>query len=292
MGGEEGPGDQATALRRGFELGRAAHGALGLAPEEYSRRVLALVEGRLRRAGVPVAAEGMAEALSRSDLADLYLAVACEAGTAGAWERFSGAYGRVIVALAVRRGASAAEAEELAGEIPGELFTPPPRGGARTRLGTYDGSGSLSGWLAVIVQRRLADRWRAASREPPPPRPPPPEPDPHAAAGDRETLARFEEAFREAWADFAPQEALALLLRYRDGLPQTEIARVLGVGEPRVSRVLSGASARIRVAILRRLGSLPVEGERDPARVLAALEGAVARILATLPPRNDSDGDG
>jgi len=270
-------------LRRGFEEGRAAHGPLPLPFETFERRALALTDRRLRRAGGTPAPGEVEEALSRAALGDLFLAVACEEGTPGAWDRFAAFYGRTLVALAVRRGAANAEAEELAREIPGELFTPPPSGGTRTRLGTFDGAGSLAGWLAVIVQRRLVDRRRAAVRTVPladTDRPDGSAPDPASAAADAETGRLLGEGLREGWAALADREALALLLKYRDGVSQTAIAGILGVGEPRVSRMIAAASEKLRAAVIRRTG-------RDAHQAAGGLERTVAGFLATLPPRPD-----
>jgi len=283
-------GDLPALLLRGFEEGRVAHGPLALPFEVFARRAEDLAARRLRAAGADPSPEETAALLSRAALADLFLASACEEGVAGAWERFVGAFERMIVALAVRRGASKAEAGELAREIPGELFAPPAGGGSRTRLGTFDGAGSLAAWLGVIVQRRLADRRRSADRTEPVPvadAPDPGSPDPADLAVDAETGRLLEEAFREAWADLTARETLVLLFRYRDGLPQTEIARVLGVGEPRVSRMLSVAAGKIRASVVRRIGRDPSAGDRDPDRAWAALERAVAGFLATPPPSPD-----
>ena len=271
------------ALRRGYEEGRSVHGPLALSYEAFAARAMDLTRRRLERLGGPPAPAEVDEALARAALGDLFLAVACEEGTPGAWERFTAAFGRTLVALAIRRGASSAEAEDLAREIPGELFTPPPRGGCRTRLGTFDGAGSLTGWLAVIVQRRLADRRRAAARTAPgegPERADRSLPDPADTAADAETALLLGEALREGWATLTDREALALLLRIRDGVPQVDIARILGVGEPRVSRMISGASEKLRACVVRRIG-------RDAPRDSPGLERAVAGFLATLPSLRD-----
>jgi RNA polymerase sigma factor (sigma-70 family) len=288
------PAGHALVLRRGYAEGRAAHGPLALSFDAYARRAVDLAEKRLRRAGAAATREEVAEALSKAALADLYLAVACEEGAPGAWEAFTARFGPTLIAMAVRRGASRGEAEELAREIPGEIYAPPPGGGARTRLGTFDGSGSLAGWLAMIVHRRLVDRRRASAREAPSEAAidgvaarPDADGDPAGAAGDAETARRFEEAFRAAWATLTPRESLAILLRFRDGLAQKEIARLLEVGEPRVSRILAGAADRIREAVGRIAGLRPEEEDLGSERLRAALRDVVAESLATGAPPSD-----
>ncbi len=147
----------------------------------------------------------------------------------------------------------------------------------------------------MIVGRRLADRRRAADRPATGEEPAAPErlaPDPAAAAVEAETGLRFEEAFRGAWSALTEREALVLLFKFRDGLPQTEIARVLGVGEPRVSRMISGASEKIRMAVLRRIGSGAGAEEPDAGPAWEALSRAVAGFLATLPRSSDPSASG
>ena len=59
-----------------------------------------------------------------------------------------------------RRGAAVDEAEAIADDTLSTLATPPPRGGARTRIGTYDGRGALKSWLSTVAWRQLITTWR------------------------------------------------------------------------------------------------------------------------------------
>lgn len=310
------PADFEEVLRRGYDEGRAVHGALPLPFEAFARRALALAERRLGRTGAaagppgecraalgqpdPGTREALAEVLAKAALGDLFLAAACEEGVPGAWETFTARYGPTLVALAIRRGASRAEAEELAREIPGELYAAPPGGGARTRLGTFDGTGSLAAWLGMIVHRRIVDRRRDSARSRVSAEaiaaegaaPAAAEADPAALADDAETARRFEEAFREAWGALSPRETLAVLLRYRDALPQRSIARILDVGEPRVSRILAGAAEKIRTILARHAGLRPGEEGPGSDRLRAAFRDVVGRSLATPVPPPDPSAHG
>jgi len=286
--------DHVDVLRAGFDGGVAAHGALGLAFGRFSARALALTVRRLGRVHAARSREDVAAALARAALSDVYLAVACEDGVPGAWERFVAAYGPAIARLAARRGASRSEAEEVSHDLPGEIFTPPPGGDARTRLGTFDGAGSLLGWLAVIVQRRLVDRRRAIARGPSALDDAAPDDftraatdDPAARVAGAETGRAFALALSDAWRSITPREAVVVLLRYRDGLQQTQIARLLRIGEPRVSRTLSSAAEKIRSAVLRRVGSEPGGDDRDSRHASAEIERALAEFMATLPRSTD-----
>ena len=275
-----------AVLRRAYDAGAAEHGRFALPYETFARRVLALTERRLTRGGRSPAPGETAAALERAALADVYLAVACDERAPLAWERFVLRFEPLLVAMAVRRGASHSEAEQIARDLPGQLFTPPDDGSARTRLGTFDGSGSLSGWLAVIVARRIADARRAAAR---PHAPLDPDTaareadDPVAAAIGSESARRFADAVGSAWRRLTPRESLALLLLHRDGLSQSQIARAMAVGEPRVSRIVAVATEKLRAAVSRDVGAAG-----DDAATWVALRAAAAKSLASLPRSTDS----
>ncbi len=274
-------------LRHAYDAGVAEHGPLALTYETFARRVLALTERRLSRGGRVPAAGDVAAALEKAALADVYLAVACDERVPEAWERFARRFEPLLVAMALRRGASRAAAEQIARDLPGQLFTPPEDGSARTRLGTFDGSGSLSGWLAVIVARRVVDVLRAGARAQEtldPDTAARSAEDPVAAAIGSEAARRFGEAVDEAWRSLTPRESLALLLLHRDGLSQSQIARTMDVGEPRVSRIVAAATEKLRAAVARRLAP----GAADDAATWVALRAALAKSLATLPRSPDS----
>jgi RNA polymerase sigma factor (sigma-70 family) len=277
-----------AVLRRAFDAGVAEHGPLALSFETFASRVLALTARRLARGGRRPAPDETAAALERAALPDVFLAVACDERVAGSWERLASRCEPLAVAMAMRRGASRAEAEQIARDLPGQLFTPPDDGSARTRLGTFDGSGSLSGWLAVIVARRVADVRRAARPQAalPPDAAARDAEDPLAAAIGREAAGRFTEAVDAAWRSLTPREALALLLLHRDGLAQSQIARVMAVGEPRVSRIVAAATGKLRAAVARSAGS--GNGAAGDAATWVALRAAAAKSLATLPRSPDS----
>ncbi|HKB16926.1 MAG TPA: hypothetical protein VKF62_12740, partial [Planctomycetota bacterium] len=142
-------------LRHAFESGAGEYGTLPLSLHTFARRALELARRRLLRSGVPDSPERLGEVLERVAGADLYLSIACEEGLGAAWEVFTARFVPRIKALALWRGASPSEAEDLAQDLPGHLAAPPRGGHARTRLGTYNGAVSLFDWLAVIVFQRL-----------------------------------------------------------------------------------------------------------------------------------------
>lgn len=285
--GSPGPGEVLRDLPPGLEAvlrrlhrdGEAEHGALALSYERFAGRVVARV---CRRLGDPRPSPGrIGEALEKLAGADLYLAIACDERVPGSWERFSERFVPRLWKLARSRGAPEEEAEELVRDLTGDLLAPPHSGGARTRLGTFGGSGCLFAWLSVILIRAQADRARSrrpASLEPEEEQAlaAGPATDPIVAAGDTEDARRISVALDSGWERLTDREALAVLYVYHDGLSQKEAARALGIGAPRVCRLLEAALGKLRQAIQPMAGSLPGPGPgRD--RVLKALLGLAER---------------
>ncbi len=270
----------AAALAAAFERGRDAHAGLELAGPLFDEGVLSRVRRRMERAGIPAAGAMLSAAIERLAAADLYLAIACDERIPSAWERFDSLHRPRLCEQARRAGADAELAEELAAEVLAELCAPADSG-ARTRLGRYDGAGSLDGWLAVVVRHRLVDRARARpSGEPLRRLPDPRAPSPPAAAISVEASERFAGCVRAAFSRLTPKEALAVQFRYADDLPLRRIAGLLGVGEPRVSRLVQAGVERLREWMRRCWQFLVAEsgGSRPLAdllhEVLAAGRGA------------------
>jgi RNA polymerase sigma factor (sigma-70 family) len=266
-----------AALAAAFERGRIAHPSCSLARAVFDEEVLVRVRRRFAGAAHSGDRE-LAAAIDRLASADVYLALACEHGVPGAWERFDARHRPRLREQARRLGAASDLAEELAADVLAELCAPPAERGARTRLSRYDGSGSLEAWLALIVRHRLVDRVRvrrpAAGPGAGPERAFDCLPDPSAGSPDQaaiagESAALFVECAREAFAHLTPKESLALQFRYADELAQKKIAGLLGVGEPRVTRLLQAAVERLR------------EGLRRCWRFLVS-EGGGTRPLAEL----------
>jgi DNA-directed RNA polymerase specialized sigma24 family protein len=248
------PGTTDPALDRALAVhhaqGRARHPSIDLPLATFTEAAGELSRRRLVRQGIAPTSALLVAAVERAAGADLYLAVACDGGVAGAWERFLHLYGPRLVALASARGLAPADADEVGHDVLHDLSAPAPAAPARTLLGTYDGAGSLFGWLATILVRRL---WQRARRRTAPSAGGLPEAsartaDPVDAAIDAETARRLRAAVAAATARCTPIELLALLGVHRHGWTQGEVARVLGVGRPRVSRLVARAVRRIRAA--------------------------------------------
>jgi RNA polymerase sigma factor (sigma-70 family) len=259
-----GAGGVADRVREAHERGRAEHPAFALPLDGFARLAGAAAAAGPRHPG------------------DLYLAAACAAGIEAAWEALRRDLLPGVRALLVRRGVPSAEAEAVVAELPGHLVAPGRDGDGAPRIAGFRGESRLATWLSVVAWRRANERrdggrrlvaldaaggavdGRAT---------------PLTAALGAELAARFEAALHAAWGALTPRECLALLLRYRDGLPQGEIARMLGVGEPRVSRLLAAGLRRLREEVHRVLGETPAPGVAGEP--WEALREAVRRRLAT-----------
>ena len=272
--------------------------------DAFSTRAADLARARVRRAGVSPTDGVVEEALERAVLEDLFLAVACEERAPGAWEAFHSRYAPRVRSLALRQGATPQQAEGLAEEMGGALLLPPARGRARTRLGTFDGTGSLAAWLAAVVAHRLADLRRARQsrsldealrREEEDGAAPDPaladsRSDPAPRAASREEAARLERAVRGALEGLTRREREAILGKYRDGLSQEDIARRMGVGSPRVSRLLAAAHGKIGRAVRAEAGGAAPEPGEDAS--WADLRDAIGVCLATPVPGDESGEEG
>ena len=278
-------------LRRAYESGRVDHEGLRLEYEAFAGNVRARLHARAERDGLRITPPRAESMLAAGRAGDLFLAAACDRGVPGAWERLAALHDGRLRRLLRHWGATEAEADQLADELPGELASTPPNQAARTRIGTYDGSGSLSSWLAVIARRRWADLARAETRQAG--ERPVRDTDTGQATPpldqlvDEESGAKLASALQEAWTRLTPRESLVLLYRFADGLPQRQIAMLLGVGPPRVSRLLKQATSKLRLCLGRHLD--PDSGNDQSWTILRAV---IAKHMATFKPSIDPPAEG
>lgn len=286
----DGPVDSASEarLRAALSASVAAHGDHGLDLGTLTARVVALAQAQLERLGLPAEPQRIHAFIERAALSDLCLASACEQGAEAAWQALHRQFARRLEGFAVKRGLCSPEAEALVQDVLGDLASPPPRAATRTLLGTYDGSGSLFGWLSVVVVRRIAGQAR---RRKPQALEALPEGEQHAAgwpqarpasgpaqaALSAEDLNDFPAAFARAFDALTAQQRFALVLKHRDGRTQREIGALLGVGEARVSRIVSAALA----GLVERLGDALGREAREDRLVWGTCAQAVARHLAS-----------
>ena len=283
-----------SKLLAALDAARTKGLAFGRTPASFEGDVRRLAARHFTTLGLDPTPERVSTYVGSAALEDLVLACACEAGDAGAWAAFDQIYRDRLIGYAVRRGVCGADADGVVSDVVGDLFAPPTRGDARSVLGTYDGSGSLFGWLAIVVLRRIAGEARrrkprsldaieeAEGGTPADARPgAAPTPSPDDALHAVETTERFADAFRRAFEGLSAQERLALVAKHRDGLTQRRAGEILGVGEARASRIVA-AGVRSLMDGLRSSG-FPGADDTDPA-LLRSLAAAIARHLARFGP--------
>src|SRR5262245_61996305 len=95
-----------------FESGRAAYSSVSLSVDAFAAAV-----ARSACTGSTLALEPVAR--------DVFLAAACEAGTAGAWEALAAEYRPRLRALVTSRGVDPAEVDELVSDLFADLALPP-----------------------------------------------------------------------------------------------------------------------------------------------------------------------
>jgi RNA polymerase sigma factor (sigma-70 family) len=246
-------------IRRVFEAGRREHGGLDLPFERF--------------------AACARKALPRIDNGDYYLAVACDQGTAGAWERLHERFRRPLAAMMRRRGAVRSDVERLLDEMWGRLAAPPARGAARTRIGTFTGRGPLLAWLATVAWRHLTDEWRARAGVGPLCGQDDPAPgawaDPALSLEQEESARAVGKVLERTWSALTLRELEVIVLKYRHRLPQVEVARVMGISPARVTRLNQSAVRRLCKAVRRHATRLPADAPQ--AELVQVLQRLLAR---------------
>jgi RNA polymerase sigma factor (sigma-70 family) len=269
------PAVHRRALARLHAAGAAAHGGILLDAATFAAHALDRANARASRDGRVPTRSALAEALRDAHGDDLYLAIACSLDVPGAWTRLLALHRERLLALATRTAGSPGAATDVVDALAGELVL--PRRDGRRAIDVYDGSVRLSTWLSMICLRRLADRWR---QRPMDLRPASSSgaPDPAVRAEREESARAVAAALGTAWQALPARHRLILLWKYRDGLAQRDIARLLDVGEPRVSRLVAAAMEPLRVAA--KAAGLDHDALGDER-----LQHEIARRLATSEPR-------
>lgn len=276
----------AETCRGVFDEGAARFPGVALAFEAFASMWAAMNVRREMR--IADAARGGKAFGAGAPPEDVFLAIACAEGVAGAWESFGREYAPRLRGLLRKHRAGDAEADDLVSDLAGYLCQPARDVEGVTRIGAYDGSSSLFSWLAVIVLRDARHRRiRIAAA-----------PQSGTALADvstrrggpahstisQEMARRFQAAIASAWESLTPRERLAVLFKHRDGLRGCDIARLLGVGEPRVTRLLEAGLDRLRDAIRRQIPDTPPGTSTPDQAAWNAMTEVLVRHLATLEP--------
>lgn len=205
-------------------------------------------------------------------ISDLVLARACAQGNERAWEHFLAIYKLPLTRAAIAITGNETQGSDLADALYAELYGLSVRktngeatseAARRCPLDSYQGRGSLIGWLRTILAQRHVDHhrrtWResslsdlAANEDANEYDPPAPEPEPASTPAE---LGMLGGAIELALKHLVAEERLLLASYYLDGRTLLQIARMLHVHEATVSRKLRRLTDDLRKQVLRNLQS-------------------------------------
>ena len=187
---------------------------------------------------------------------ELALARACAAGNNSAWELFLTRYREKLYLSALRIAREDSAARELADSLYADLYGTTTREGQRiSKLASYNGRGSLEGWLRTVLAQEYVNRYRRTKRlvsldeeseEGAQFRAPDPE---EVSSGELE-VTTLEVATDEALASLSVEDRVILSSYYLDERTLAEIARMLGVHESTISRKIDKLAKSLRKQIL------------------------------------------
>lgn len=276
-----------THIESAYLQGVAAHGDLGLTPEESAADLRSIITKKLGANPTQGAALMLAASLNAEDL---YLAEACAHNSNSAWNRLFALYNGHIRNVANAICATSQEARDLSSSMLGHLFFRDARG--QSRIASYNGRGSLRTWLGTIIKHKVINQSQLKSRE--------------AvsldslrcAAGPKGTSepetavlrSRYGEAIEDSFKAAAEQlnvrERLVLVLRFGDEMPGVEIARMLDVHPAQITRTIKQAQLRFRTVVLTRLathhGLSGLAIKECIALILATVETSIVRFISKV----------
>lgn len=264
--------------------GVAAHGDLGLTPEDSAADLKSIINRELGASRTLSAAIKLTASLNAEDL---YLTEACAHNSNSAWNRFFSLYNDHIRNVAHGICSTHQEARELASSMLGHLFFRDAKG--RSRIASYGGRGSLRTWLATMIKHRVINQSQLKSsqaisldalrhlacaegnsR-------------PDAALLRNRYRDAIEDSFKAAADQLNERERLVLVLRFGDEMSGVEIARMLDVHPAQITRTIKQAQLKLRTAVLRRLdthhGLSALAIKECIALILATVETSIVRFI-------------
>jgi len=184
---------------------------------------------------------------------ELALARACAAGNERAWEAFLTRYREKLYEVAGYIAKESSAARELADSLYADLYGTSLRDGQRvSKLNSYNGRGSLEGWLRTVMAQEYVNRYRRtrrlvsleeeteegaqfASKQP---------------ESDAAVDPRVEAATDASLAALPAEDRYILAAYFLDDRTLAEIARTLRVHESTISRKLDKLCKSLRKNIL------------------------------------------
>jgi len=221
----------------------------GIAQPQFEEWVLAIAHKYLP----PNVSEREAEDFfGNLRLEDLALARACALGHERAWEQFMARFRELLYDAALGIAKESSQAKDLADSIYADLYGMNERDGQRvSKLASYQGRGSLEGWLRTVIAQEFINRYRSRKRlvsleeeeeggiqfaSPVPAA---------APVGD----ARVDQAVDQALTSLDSESRIILSAYYLDGRKLAEIGRMLGFHEATASRRLDRITKALRKSI-------------------------------------------
>jgi RNA polymerase sigma-70 factor, ECF subfamily len=245
----------------------------GMSPADLAE-ALAEVVGQWGSATSEAAARNFLATLRLEELA---LARACAAGNDRAWDVFLNRYRATLYESAYKIAKEESAARALADSLYAGLYGVDAKGQQRSsKLRSYQGRGSLQGWLRTVVAQEYVNLYRATRRET--------SLDAaldegiQFAAGEPEVSVadpRAEAAAAEELAALPVEERFLLAAYYLDRRTLAEIARLQGVHESTISRKLERVTSGLRKRIRKRM----IEAGMSPRQADEAMQDADVRDL-------------
>ena len=210
-------------------------------------------------------------------LEELVLARACAAGDNRAWEVFLNRYRATLYESAYKIAKEESAARGLADSLYAALYGVDSKGQQRTsKLRSYQGRGSLQGWLRTVVAQEYVNLYRATRRETSLDAAldegiqfEASEPDLSAADPRAEAVAA------EELSALPAEERFLLAADYLDRRTLAEIAKLQGMHESTISRKLERVTSGLRKRIRKRM----IEAGMSPRQADEAMQDVDVRDL-------------
>jgi RNA polymerase sigma-70 factor, ECF subfamily len=227
--------------------------------------------------GNPASEIAVCNFLASLRLGELVLARACAAGDNHAWEVFLTRYRATLYESAYKIAKEEGAARSLADSLYAALYGVDAKGQQRTsKLHSYQGRGSLQGWLRTVVAQEYVNLYRATRHET----------SLDAALDEgiqfesREpdlsvTDPRAETAAAAELTALSAEERLLLAAYYLDHRALAEIAKLQGVHESTISRRLE----RVTIGLRKRIRKRMIDTGMSPRQVDEGMQDVDVRDL-------------
>jgi RNA polymerase sigma-70 factor, ECF subfamily len=216
---------------------------------------------------------------------DLVLSRACAYGHHRAWEIFMGQFRQKLYDTARQITRDDSTGRELADSVYADLYGTQTRDGQRiSKLSSYGGRGSLSGWLRTVLAQEYINHYRKQRR---------------LVSLDRECEEgaqfpatavqavtaideRLEFAADEVLRSLPAEDRFVLASYFLDERTLAEIARTLSVHESTISRKVEKLTKSLRKQILKRLIAMGMSRRQAEEALSADVRDLRLDIRASL----------